>query len=225
MGRGSDNSFSNYKPVYAQTKGLKTGETARIDFTIKDPENEGEYLDDGHENGISGNLVAVMDKTYKHNGDEVPQACIVLEDPDEEETYFLSFGISMIGTNIINSIAGCNEIGKISISLWNDKETGYAKVFVKNNGEKTEWAYQWDELKDKVSYTKVKEKGKMVDKRDDWDLKQFMLKDVLMGEVAEKLPKQKKVEKPAAKEPEVQDAEYVDDVPPSSAAEGENVPF
>ena len=160
MGRGSNNGFSNLSPVFAQIKGLKKGETARIEFKTKDPDDDSNYIDEGHESGISGKLAGVMDKSFDYEGEEVPQACLILEDEEEGEVYFLSFGISMIGINIINSIAGCNDIGNIDISVWNDKATGYNKVFVRNNGEKTEWAYAWDELKDMITYTKVKEKGK-----------------------------------------------------------------
>ena len=237
MGRGSENGFSDLDQVFAQIKGLKRGESARIEFSVKDPDNEGQYIQEGHESGISGKLVGVIDKSYTHEGDEVPQAGLILEDEKAGEVYFLSFGISMVGVNIINSLAGCNELGNVDISIWNDKTTDYAKVYVRNNGEKTEWAYPWEELKDKITYTDVKGKDKPV--RDDWDLKQFMLKDVLMVEVKDKLPKREKAEaapaddgeakpatsKPKAKAVKKEEPTKVADIDFQASEEGDDPPF
>jgi hypothetical protein len=222
MGRGSSNGFSNLNPVYAQLKGLKKGETAHIQFKTRDPEDETKFIDEGHESGISGKLVGVVDKSYKHEDNEVAQGQLILEDEEEGEVYFFSFGISMVGVNIINSIAGCNEPGVIDISVWNDKETGYAKVFVRNNGEKTEWAYDWkDELSTKIKYTETTKRGKPFTERDDWELKQFMLKDVLMTEIAEKLPKREKAEGPVVAQ---QESATQQETPPSEE-EDDKLPF
>jgi hypothetical protein len=55
---------------------------------------------------------------------------------------------------------------------------------VKNNGEKTDWGYDWkEELNDKIIETK-KRSGKV--ERDYEDLNFFLLKDVLLEEVAER---------------------------------------
>jgi len=215
MGRGSKTGFSNLNPVYAQIKGLKKGETARIEFKTRDPEDETQFIDEGHESGISGKLVGVKDKTYEYEGDEILQAQLILEDEEEGEVYFLSFGMSWVGRNIINSLAGCNNLGEIDISVWNDRETGYAKVHIKNNGEKTEWGYEYDVLKEKINVTTVTKKGKKVQEQDTWDLDVWLLEEVLLKEVANKLPKREAAasEAPAAapeaeaEEPEAEEPE------------------
>jgi hypothetical protein len=187
-------SNNDFAKILCQIKGLKHGDEARIEMIENyDTEDQATTV----EYGVEGLLVGIMDKTYEHNDEEIRQFMLILEDADTEEVFFLKCGMNGVGRDIINALAGTNELGTLDISVFNDKKSGYAKVRVLNNREKTDWGWhprddaEWAD-KIAISTKKKKVKGKMVDvtERDYTELNDWLIDTVLMGEggVASRLP-------------------------------------
>ncbi len=98
-------------------------------------------------NSISGKLKSIAHDSYEYQGEQKTKIIMVIEDDVE---YQLEANFNSLIYSILNSLAGTKDIGKIEISVWLDPKLvdgkKYAKAALKNNGEKTEWAYKWDEI-------------------------------------------------------------------------------
>jgi hypothetical protein len=205
MARGSQKrSNNNFHKVFCQIKGLAKGDNIRIEMNEPDEEGNDNIT---YEQSVEGKLVAIKDASYEYEGETVPQFMLIMEDADAEEVYFVKCNMNSIGRQIINSLAGTNDIGTVEISVWNDKESGYTKCYVTNNGERTEWGWHPrddEEWTSKIIQNTVKKKvkGKMTEitEKDYYDLNEWLLNDILLGEVKKKLPKSSP--KPTAKKGE-----------------------
>lgn len=167
MGRGSEQSQFSGKLFYVKVV-TKKGEDPRFELTeacVKDAKPTVETK-------LSGFLVSGSHKTFtsKTTGIDMDAITLVLEDRDVNETYKIDQLLSGTSRDILNKLIGVEEFisAPIEIRLYsNDK--GYATSWVGFAGEKKgfNWSYDLEFTNAKIveGTTKVKEGGKLVDKK------------------------------------------------------------
>ena len=186
MARGNSKTQHRGQVYYAKITGLKEGEQVRFDMVKKDPETN-KYVTEGTEKMLSGHMVGAIHDTWTYQGELKDRCKIVLNDPtsgNDGETYYVEFSpTSGIGRSIINSLLGAtNFLSDVKISLYNNKDNGYASVGMYLGGERMNWKYKPEDLNKYVSETTEKAKdasGKLVTKtkKNYVELNEFLLNE------------------------------------------------
>jgi len=101
-------------------------------------------------NSVDGELEEITSETYEYEGEQKNKCKMKLRDKDGSITILESNFNNML-YSILNSLAGSPTIGFINIDVWLGKSKGdtdkrYAQCAVKNNGEKTAWLYDWQNV-------------------------------------------------------------------------------
>ena len=166
MARGQEGG-SKCDPFYAKIvqKGANDERVAIFQLTKPNPDFDSvlaisddnpKTISDGVEETLAGKIIGIVTTRYDYKGDDKLSAKLILEDVKSNEIYHIQFGQSGIARNIINSLAGINDYGWVSIGLWLNKK-GYPTVGVRNNNEKTAWEWKpygndENEYLDKIVY-------------------------------------------------------------------------
>ena len=126
-------------------------------------------------NSIEGRLISIAHSSYEYQGEQKTKIIIGLDDGHEEMS--LEGNFNSLVYSIINSIAGTNNLGNIEINVWLSKEIvngkNYPKCAVKNDGEKTKWKYDWNNVP-KAKNVKVGNKNY----KDDSEVVEFWKKEI-----------------------------------------------
>lgn len=77
---------------------------------------------------------------------------------DEDGDYKLSTAWTALWRNMINSLAGEKTLGELTIQVWSTQKNWqtYANIYIRNNGELTNWKLQWDDQKKLIDQIKNK---------------------------------------------------------------------
>jgi hypothetical protein len=190
MARGSTSEFGDLELFYVRIIGLKADSTkTHFSFSQK---NEDENAEDKYPvvdiqkefEGVLENIE--VEEFEKKDGKKVKKVVMFIADRVAKEMYKLEFGLSFVSRGILNGLAGCSSIGKINMRCYFNKE-GMASVFLRNNGEKTEWAHSWDEQKAMITESEQRVDGELKMVKDYWDLNQFFLNEVIPNEIQPKI--------------------------------------
>lgn len=126
-------------------------------------------------NAIEGRLVSIAHSSYEYQGEQKTKIIIGLDDGNEEMS--LEGNFNSLVYSILNSLAGTNNLGNIEINVWLSKELvngkNFPKCAVKNDGDKTTWKYDWNNVP-KAKDVKVGNKTY----KDDSDVVEFWKKEV-----------------------------------------------
>jgi hypothetical protein len=126
----------------------KTSDSDPTPFIGKNEKINGEWVIKEKFNSVDGNLTEIGSETYDYEGETKHKCKMKFIDPDGSISILESNFNNML-YNVLNSLAGTKKKGKIQIDVWLGKEKEgkrYASVAVKNNGEKTEWLYDWQNV-------------------------------------------------------------------------------
>ena len=93
---------------------------------------------------VSGKIKDIVNDSYEWEGKTVPTVKITMVDGDE--TYIVDSSFTSLLRGLLNCLANIEKPENLRISLYTSK-TGYASVWVENNGEKSGFKYPWEDLK------------------------------------------------------------------------------
>lgn len=187
MARGYKSKFGDRKIFYVRIRGLNED---RIYLSQTTREGD-EYVQLENIFRVSGELVEVGVREVTPKKENVPPYKLIqltLVDEDEKEVVILESTITSIARNIINSLAGAdNLLGELAVSVYNTKEGGHPAVCLWLNKERLDWKYSWEELQKRVKTYKITEGGKEVEKKDFFELNEWLVNEVFLKEIAEKV--------------------------------------
>lgn len=229
MARGQEGG-SKCDPFYAKIvqKDANDARVAIFQLTKPNPDfdsvlpvsdENSKTISDGVEETLAGKIVGITSKRYDYKGDDKLSAKLVLEDVKSNEIYHIQFGQSGLARNIINSLAGINDYGWVSVGLWLNKK-GYPTVGIRNNNEKTAWNWtpygdDENEYLDKIVWVNNPKNKK--DEPNFWALDEWLF-ETIIPEINKKIkacrdndPPEEVVEEAATEAPE-DNGQDVDDV-------------
>jgi len=93
---------------------------------------------------VTGRISDIRNSSYEWDGDIIETVKITMIDGDE--TYVIDSSYTSLLRGLLNCLANIEAPGDIKISLYVSK-TGYANVWVENNGESSGYKWPWDDLK------------------------------------------------------------------------------
>lgn len=101
-------------------------------------------------NSVDGHLIEIGSESYEYEGETKHKCKMKLRDDDGSITILESNFNNML-YSILNSLAGTQNPELINIDIWLGKskegsDKRYAQCAVKNNGEKTAWLYDWNNV-------------------------------------------------------------------------------
>jgi hypothetical protein len=151
------NKESNTTFFYLKLCGTKKSELPY--FSVKQKNEDGEYAEVQKVTSVTGRLAGIKKDSYTFEGETINT--FKMEIRDKDEAYILSLGYNMLTRNLLNSLAGCDSILNIELSVFVDKKSGYQRLYVLVDGQKTNWKYEQEYLKTLVEQVKNK-KGEIV---------------------------------------------------------------
>jgi hypothetical protein len=235
MGRGSQEAAYQGSLLYAKITGTKPKETVHFELSRPNPDDKKNPFKEGSERKLTGYLVGAAHRTFTWENNVIDTVALTLNDPaagKEGETYKVEFtAASSLGRSIINSLLGAdNFLAPLTLSLYNNKENGYASVGVYLGGDQAKWKYSIDDQSKYVTTEKKKVKnaeGKLVTQ----EVKNYLeLNDFLLKEFKEKVvpmvkPRITAAGAIASKATSEQEPEYMVDDTQSAVAEGGGLPW
>jgi hypothetical protein len=180
MARGGSKSDSGLKMFFMKVENVKHGEKIQISQTEVRGEKDYVKLDETV-NQVSGKFHSAKIREWEYKGDVNYEVRVMLRDSLEGEMYTFICNLSNpIGRSIVNTLLALEKpIGDLLFRVYNDKVTGHSKLYVEHNGAKAGWKYAPADLKQYVSESAVKEKGKTVIRKDYYEHDQFLMKEFL----------------------------------------------
>tara|TARA_R110000772_G_scaffold50113_3_gene115309 strand:+ start:835 stop:1485 length:651 start_codon:yes stop_codon:yes gene_type:complete len=147
--------------------GLKKGtEKIWISENVKD--ESGKWVNQGEFNALSGYFKSISFGEYEYEGEKKKNLVITLVENGNE--FCLSGNFNNLFKGVLNSLSGSGSLGFIEISVGINKG-GYPSGWVKNSGERTNWALSVDEqnalckiYKDDNGKFLSKDDSKLIDK-------------------------------------------------------------
>jgi hypothetical protein len=199
MARGNSNSTDGLKLFFMNIRGLKAGETVRIE---QQESKDGKYVKlEETVNEVSGKFVEARIRKYEIKGEEAHELKITLKDVLNGEMYVIGCGINSIGRSIMNSLLGLEKPEELSIGVYMNKN-GYPAVSVKNNSERADWKYDLAFQNTLIVENTVREKGKTVVRKDYYELDKFLMEEITKKfKVAEKPEKKQQYDEPTPNGP------------------------
>ncbi len=96
---------------------------------------------------LSGNLYKVNFKDKVFRNQTTPTVDLIFKDNTQgsDETYCLNLTYRNSTRSLFNSLAGLEDFDDLEVSVYNNKK-GYETFSLRQNGEKTNWKYELDEL-------------------------------------------------------------------------------
>lgn len=138
----TDNNTGN--AIFIKIGGLKNHDP--YFFTQSKDEATGKYVEDKVFSEISGTPTKLVFTTKHIESENKDIEVFDLTMVDGEETYILQSGFTFAARSILNSIAGADSIGQLTIGLYRNKN-GKTAVSMKNDNEKMDWALDSDAQK------------------------------------------------------------------------------
>jgi len=142
---GASNSESSNQEYYKlkENKDDKSKNFGRLMF-FKQGKVNGAWASTDEFNKIDGYVKKLEVKSYEYQGKPKESLNIQMEDSNGV-TMFVQVGLtSSPATNFLNTLAGTENLGLITIETGQPKEyqgKSYPTMYVKNNGQKTNWKY------------------------------------------------------------------------------------
>lgn len=104
---------------------------------------------------ISGDISKIDIVEYEYEGNPQKSVKILLRDKEANEAYLLSLRPSILGRDIFNKILGLKELDNVEISVYTNKK-GYATSSVRQNGNLTDWKFNFVDLPKPLEITHPK---------------------------------------------------------------------
>lgn len=142
---------------------------------------------------MAGYIEKIEIREYTYEGQTKESIVISMKDDVSDDRMVVTTSFNNMTRGVINNLAGCDSIGLVTLTArrWAKKgaDKAYPTVFVLNNGQKTAWRYQINEM---PSVEKITNKKGEVVSFDDSDLNAFF-KQVINTEIIPKLTSPKEV--------------------------------
>ncbi len=94
---------------------------------------------------LTGYLKGLEIKEYEWQGKKKEQLSVILADNESDKELVFALGLTTtLATNILNTLAGESDLGLLSFECGNPNEFQgkmYPTLYIKNNGQKTDWKY------------------------------------------------------------------------------------
>jgi len=180
---GAKNNEGGSGAMYLSLK-AKTSDTDGTPYFGKNEKINGEWTITERYNSVDGYLKNISHSTYEYQGETKHKCKMEFQDKDGSKT-FVKSNFNNLLYGILNSFAGTQNFGLIDINVWLGKpregqEKGFPSSKVTNDGEKTDWGYDFKLL---PKPEKVQFKGKTV--TDDEQVVKFWTKAI--NEINEKI--------------------------------------
>lgn len=137
---------------------MKTKKEEKPHFRVVDATDDEKHIDMPDATFVEGRLAGIEPTKWKYEGEVMYQARMRIVDDTMNEMYMVTIPYSMVGRSILNCLASQDKIGKIRISLYTSKNSGYASAYVTNDGEQCDWQYSIDAMRSKIAESKVGKK-------------------------------------------------------------------
>lgn len=178
--------------------------------------------------GIKGQLSAINLKTYMwENKEKQSMEIVLIHETGVKMIVTTSF--SNMSRSLLNSLAGCDSIGVIDMQAarWGKKgeDKKYPTLFVQNNGQKTQWKYQMNEI---PAVESIKNKKGEVVSIDDTDANEFF-KLIITNEILPKIHAPQQVQSEMTQRTAPQNIPekkgYTSELAPDSSEIKDDLPF
>lgn len=157
------------KPVFKSKDGSYVSPFFRVKRKI-----DGEWVeDDEGVSSVTGNITRLNIKDAEYNGQEYKDIALFLRDPAENESYIINFRMNIATRTLFNALVNLDNPENVSISLYTDKKSGYARYALRQNDDLVRWKFELDDLPDVEEATL---KGKTI--RDYTDVDNFFVKEL-----------------------------------------------
>lgn len=142
---------------------------------FKQAKVDGKWVETEAFNVLEGQLKDIRIKSYEYDGQTKENLEVELYDIDG--SYVFSLGLrAMAAQNILNTLEGEKSIGILRFETGKPKEHNgkwYPTLYIKNNGEKTSWAFTKDSAIQPPKVTTEKDEDGNVIKRGQKKLDEF----------------------------------------------------
>lgn len=110
---------------------------------------------------IEARIINAKVDEFTFEGDTTHALSLTIEQGTKR--HYFNLGYSFLAISIFNSVLGMSkeQLENVSISVYQDKETGKNKVYITSHGQRVEWAITKEEMDTLVELTKDK-KGNVV---------------------------------------------------------------
>ena len=139
---------------------IKTKDLPKPVFEIKKRAGD-KWEPFGTDDTVSGNIIGIEPKSFKHEGKEIKSISVTLQ--DKGEIYFVTIPYTSLGRGLMNSLLNLKAFNAVEIGLYQTKPREgqtktYPAVSLRQGGEIVKWKF---EQKDIPAPVEVKFKGEI----------------------------------------------------------------
>lgn len=130
---------------------LKVEKESNIPIFIKQKKENGVWVTDQTFNTISGYLKRIELSNYVYEGDTIDTMKFMFDDDEDKDAQFqVETGFNYLSRNILNTLAGADNIGHVKITVYKSKgkdgKDGFPAAYLEINKIKAGWKYKPEEL-------------------------------------------------------------------------------